>query len=251
MSGMKNQSIEIRKDLSPPIIGFEGVDASGKTSVIKYFRELLDEAGIQYIQIREPGGTRIGEEVRRILLDPAHGGMDDKAEVLLYTASRAQLVREVIKPALEQNQWVVCDRTLYSTLTFQGYARGLDVGELRQLQKWAMGGIWPDRVVLLDCSVETSLRRLQSRGEKADRIEQEAQSFHERVRAGYLSLAKAEPKRFFVLNAEKPLEQVMQDFYKGFWLPMVSRKASLADRVAQKVVRRTKHVGLHPRFVPG
>lgn len=232
-----NQPIEICKDLPARIIGFEGVDASGKTSIIKYFRDLLDEAGVQYIQTREPGGTPIGEEARRILLDPAHGGMDDRAEALLYTASRAQLVREVIKPALERDQWAVCDRTPYSTLVFQGYARGLDVGELRRLQEWAMDGIWPDRVVLLDCSVETSLRRLQLRGEKADRIEQEERSFHERVRAGYLALAKAEPKRFFVLNAEKSLEQVMQDFYKEFWLPLVSKKTTFADRVVQKAGR--------------
>lgn len=202
--------------ISAKFVTFEGIDGCGKSTLISELASWLDQAGISYLQTREPGGTPLGEKIRGLLLDPVHQTMSRQTEVLLYTASRAQLAAEVILPALKRGVWVLTDRYIDATLAYQGYGRKLDLEPLRRLQHWATQGLVPDRTVLLDCTVDTAVGRMSVRNDKPDRIEMEERSFHERVRAGYLALAESEPERFIVLDAEKPLPEVIADFRAAF-----------------------------------
>lgn len=138
--------------------------------------------------------------------------MNEQAEVLLYSASRAQLVREVIQPALRQGKWVLADRYSDATLAYQGFGRGLEVEPLRRLQDWATGGLWPHFTILLDCDVAIASGRMKARIGAKDRIEQENRRFHERVRDGYLQLARSAPERFIVLDANRGLQEVAASF---------------------------------------
>lgn len=200
-------------------ISFEGIDGCGKSTLLNRFCTWLDEARIPYIKTREPGGTLLGENIRRLLLDPAYKMVDEWAEVFLYTASRAQLVRELIRPALQDGTWVVVDRFIDATLAYQGYGRGLDLFRLRQIQEWAGDGLWPHHTILLDCDVQIAFERMRGRKEVADRMELQKLSFHQRVREGYLEIAKSEPQRFVVINGEKALDEVVEDLLKLFWYP--------------------------------
>jgi len=211
-------------------ISFEGIDGCGKSTLLNQFCTWLDESRIPYIKTREPGGTFLGERIRHLLLDPAYKMMDEWAEVFLYTASRAQLVREVIKPALQGGTWVVVDRFIDATLAYQGYGRRLDLQRLRQIQEWAGDGLWPHYTVLLDCDVQIAFERMRGRMEIADRMELQKLSFHQRVRGGYLDLAKSEPQRFVVLNGEKPLNEVVEDLLKLFWHPFCQPPRQAAAR---------------------
>jgi len=193
-------------------IAFEGIDGCGKTTVLSHCSRRLDRQGVSHIVTREPGGTPIGEKIRELLLDPSHASLDQRAEVLLYTASRAQHARERIAPALEKGVWVLADRYADATLAYQGYGRGLGPEILRPFQEWATRGLWPHLTVLLDCPAETAWSRRKNRGTKEDRLEQESPSFHESVRRGYLELARAEPGRFLILDASRDLEEVLEDF---------------------------------------
>jgi dTMP kinase len=201
----------------PLFISFEGIDGCGKSTLMELLIDGLNSAGIAHVRTREPGGTTLGENIRGLLLDPANSSMDEKAEVFLYTASRAQLVREVARPALERGTWVIADRYTDATLAYQGYGRGLDLQSLRYVQEWATGGLQPHHTILLDCSVGTAFQRMDLRMGEKDRIEEESRNFHERVRAGYLQLASAEPERFFVIDAEQPVEGVVAQFKTVFW----------------------------------
>lgn len=198
-------------------VSFEGIDGCGKSTLMEHLALWLAGAGIPFITTREPGGTPLGEEIRRLLLSPESGAMDQRAEVLLYSASRAQLVRDVIRPALEQNSWVLADRFSDATLAYQGYGRGLDIDALHSIQKWATGGLEPHRTILLDCDVRIARQRITGRGDDLDRIEAEKSAFHQRVRDGYLALAAADPQRFLVLNGEDSPEQVVARFRAKFW----------------------------------
>lgn len=206
---------------SAKFISFEGIDGCGKSTLLNQFCSWLSDAAIPYIKTREPGGTRLGESIRDLLLDPSNQNMDEWAEVLLYTASRAQLLQEVIRPALQQGTWVVADRFIDATLAYQGYGRGLDLERLRKIQQWACKGLLPDHTALLDCDVETAFSRMQGRTEDPDRMELEKLSFHQRVREGYLELAKIDSRRLVVLNTEKPLHEVIEDLYRAFWQPLL------------------------------
>ncbi len=199
-------------------ISFEGVDGCGKTTLMEHLSRWLEKAGIPYIVTREPGGTRIGEKVRGLLLDPSSTEMSGRTEVLLYTASRAQLVDEIIVPNVKKGVWVLTDRFADATFAYQGYGRGFDLDRLRTIQEWATRGVWPDKTILLNCSVETAVNRIGIRNGEKDRIESESIAFHKKVRDGYLALAEMEPERFLVLDADKPLEEVIEDFYKSYWL---------------------------------
>lgn len=204
--------------MTPPsrFISFEGIDGCGKSTLMGCLEAWLTEAGIPYITTREPGGTALGERVRDLLLAPSETPVDQRAESLLYTASRAQLVSEVIRPALDRGAWVVSDRFSDATLAYQGFARGLDVEILRRLQDWATGGLAPHRTVLLDCSVDVAFGRMRDRNQAADRIESESIHFHRRVREGYLALARLEPQRFLVIDAEKEIDLVTAEFRERF-----------------------------------
>ena len=166
------------------------------------------------VAVREPGGTSIGEAIRAILLDPRHQGLTARAEMLLFAASRAQLVAEVIVPALRAGKWVVCDRFLDASLAYQGAGRGLGADVVRRVNLAATGGLLPDLTLLLDIDVPTGLRRARAASPgpgRGDRMEQEQESFHERVREGFLSLAQNEPQRIRVVDARGTVAAVQRE----------------------------------------
>ncbi len=196
-------------------ITFEGIEGSGKSTQIALLADFLAAAGTPATVTREPGGTLIGDKIRGILLDPEHKALDPTAELLLYGASRAQHLKEVILPALRAGRVVLCDRFSDATLAYQGYGRGLDREAIRVLDGIVTAGLRPDRTVLLDLDATQGLARATSRNarsglESEARFENEAAAFHERVRQGYLALAREEPKRFRLVDASLAPEQVQQ-----------------------------------------
>jgi dTMP kinase len=183
-------------------ITFEGPEGSGKTTQIRLLADWLGEQGREVLTTREPGGTRIGEAIRDVLLSPVHTEMCAEAEILLFSAARAQIVRETLQPHLAHGGVVLCDRFADSTLAYQGYGRLLDLDTLRQITLFATGGLVPALTICLDLPVVEGLRRKQG-GDQAEwnRMERERLDFQERVRLGYLALAAAEPQRWLVLDA--------------------------------------------------
>lgn len=190
-------------------ITFEGPEGGGKTAQVRLLGSWLLEHGQAVLTTREPGGTRIGEAIRGILLNPAHAEMSREAEILLFSAARAQIVRQVIRPHLERGGVVLCDRFADSTLAYQGYGRQLDLTTLRQITDFATGGLLPDLTICLDLPVSEGLRRKQS-GDQGEwnRMEREEQEFQERVRRGFLALAACEPGRWLVLDAMRSVEEI-------------------------------------------
>lgn len=192
-------------------IVFEGIDGSGKTTQLKLLGERLEQRGYRVLYTREPGGTPMGEAVRKILLDPQHKEINPVAEALLYAAARAQHVAQVIKPALLEGQIVLCDRFVDSSLAYQGFARGLSIELLEKINEPATAGLRPDLVLLLDFVSAAGLERIAGAGRAADRIEQESLDFHRKVRAGYLTLARRDPRRYRVIDANGTIEQIHRD----------------------------------------
>lgn len=188
--------------MSGRFITFEGGEGSGKSTQARRLAARIDA-----VLTFEPGGTDIGARVRELLLDPATRGLADRAEALLMVADRAQHVAEVIGPALDDGRHVVCDRFSGSTLAYQGYGRGLDVGELATVSAWAAAGREPDLVVLLDVPTELARTRL---AEVPDRFERAGDAFHERVVHGFRSLAAADPDRWVVVDGSGPVDEVEQ-----------------------------------------
>ena len=190
-------------------ITVEGPDGAGKTLVTARLHDALEERGLPILATREPGGTAVGEQVRRIVLDhaPHDRPIDPRADALLFSAGRAQLVAEVIRPALERGLIVLDARHIDSTLAYQGYGGGLPIAFLRELQAFATDGLRPDLTVLLDVPVEVGLARKQA--DEQTRFEAVFDTdFHQRVRDGYLALAEAEPERFVVIDARAPVNAV-------------------------------------------
>jgi len=199
-------------------ITLEGPEGSGKSTQAKMMIRRLAEHGIEAMYTREPGGTALGEEIRNILQhDQAGEAPCERAELLLFEASRNQLVEKVIRPALEKGTWVICDRFMDSTTAYQGYGRGLPVDEVKAIHHFTVNGVTPDLTLLLDLEVETGFERIAQRflelGESADRFEQEERSFHERVRQGYLKLAEEESERFKTVDASQDPEAVSVDIW--------------------------------------
>ena len=200
------------------LISFEGGDGSGKTTQLKLLEKHLASRGKLCLSTREPGGTPLGEMIRQVLLEAGKVEISSPTELFLYLADRAQHVHEVIQPALAGGSLVLCDRFTDSTLAYQGYGRGVDLDMLRRLNQVASHGITPDFTFLLDCPVEVGLSRtaqrimnLKSGRRREDRFEQEKVDFHERVRKGFLELARTDPKRIYVLDASRPVEQVHEE----------------------------------------
>jgi dTMP kinase len=199
-------------------ITFEGPEGSGKSTQIRLLDERLRAGGIPTLLTREPGGTRTGEAIRHLLQhDSSDAEMAHRTEVLLFCASRAQIVEQAIRPALEQGTWVLCDRFTDSTLAYQGYGRGFALEELRALNRFATGNLTPDLTLLLDIPVDESFRRITARPSEIDRIERTERSFHERLRTGYLELAAAEPARFRVITSDRPSEQTSGEVWQTVW----------------------------------
>ncbi len=193
-------------------IVLEGPDGSGKSLQGRLLAERLRERGFTVTHSREPGGTVMGEQVRQIVNDPAPTPRGPKADVLLYTAARAQHVDEVIEPALARGEVVVCDRYYTSTMAYQGYGSGMDLELLGRIQEWATGGLDPDLVVLLDIAPQTGLdRRAEGDADELTRWEDESRfdlAFHTRVREGYLEMAAADPERWVVLDGSASVDDV-------------------------------------------
>jgi dTMP kinase len=193
-------------------ITFEGGEGSGKTSQLKVLLAHLRSTGRDAVETRDPGGTLIGKQIRAVLLDPACGGMTPAAELLLYEASRAQLVHEVIRPALAAGRIVLCDRFTDSTVAYQGYGRGLDLALIGRLNALATDGLCPDLTFLLDLDPAAGLlraaRRVTEPHQGRDRIEGEVLAFHQRVRTGYRAIAAAEPERVIVLDASRGMGEI-------------------------------------------
>jgi dTMP kinase len=191
-------------------ITFEGVEGCGKSTQARLFAQRLSAMGAPVRVLREPGGTQVGEAIRSILLDPANAGLDARAELLLYEASRAQLVAEVIEPALEAGEVVICDRFLDSTTAYQGYARGIPLDEVKRLNDAAAGGLVPDLTIVVDLDPALGLERACRDSAGADRLEAEEIAFHERVREGFLAVARDEPQRVVVVPGDGTLEEVAE-----------------------------------------
>jgi dTMP kinase len=197
-------------------ITFEGTEGSGKTTQISLLADHLASTGRTATLTREPGGTPIGDQVRKILLDPSNKALHPRAELLLYAASRAQHLAERILPALEAGRIVLCDRFSDATLAYQGYGRGLDIGTIRSLDQIVTGGMSPHLTLLLDLDVSAGLSRARGRNSSAGlehegRFENEDIAFHDRVRRGYLTLARQEPERVRVVDAARMPDVVQRE----------------------------------------
>ena len=197
-------------------ITFEGIEGSGKSTQISRLLQYLTEQRRPATLTREPGGTPIGDQVRKLLLDPANKLLDPTAELLLYAASRAQHLREVIRPALDAGRVVLCDRFSDATLAYQGYGRGLSIAVIRELDRIVTAGLRPRLTVLLDIDAETGVGRARGRNTSQGlhgeaRFEDEELSFHNRVRDGYLDLAKQESGRIRIVDASRTLDEIQDD----------------------------------------
>lgn len=190
-------------------ISFEGSEGCGKSTQILRLAARFQHLDREVVQLREPGGTPIGETIRHLLKhDENAAAMTPEAELLLFAASRAQLVREVIRPALERGAVVLCDRFLDSTTVYQGVARQLDAAEVAAINKFAIGETLPDLTLLLDLDAAEGRHRAAARSQEKDRMEQEGAEFYEAVRQGYLKLAKAYPERFVIIDASLNQDEV-------------------------------------------
>jgi dTMP kinase len=191
-------------------ITLEGPEGSGKTTQLRQLTTWMHAEGFDPVVTREPGGTPIGEVIRDLLHDCGHTAMASETEILLYSASRAQHVAEVIRPALESGRIVLCDRYSDSTYAYQGYGRGLCLEDLRRITAFATQGLTPDLTLYLDVLPEIGLRRREQSGEALNRLDREALAFHRRVREGYLMLMAEDPARWRRVDATGPVDEVQK-----------------------------------------
>jgi dTMP kinase len=208
-------------------ITLEGPDGSGKTLQLPRLAEFLRQNGFEVLTTREPGGTPISEQIRAVVHNLENKEMTPRTEILLYQASRAQLVEEVIRPHLGRGGIVVCDRYADSTLAYQGYGHQVDIALLSVLVNFATGGLKPDLTFLLDVDVETGLRRKTMKGEW-NRLDAYNVDFHQRVRQGYFQLVKAEPERWVVIDASQPADQVQGEIRK-----VITSKLNIIQQTAE------------------
>lgn len=209
-----------------PFIVFEGLDGSGKSSLMAALEAELNSKNLPTLRTREPGGTPLGDEIRELILRTHGQAPTPRTELLLYEASRSQHVDHVIRPALERRIWVLCDRYTASAVAFQAGGREIPEEWVHKLNDFATDGLQPELTVLLDLTVEESRRRRQKRqrgdGSKEDRIESESETFHERVRQSFLKQAAQTPKSWIVLDASKPIDELLRELIqrlRGFkWL---------------------------------
>ncbi len=195
-------------------IVIEGIEGSGKSSLIKFLKEKLSEKKKQWFITREPGGSKLGEKIRPLLLSLKEEKLSPKAELLLFLADRAEHVEKIIKPALKRNEIVLCDRYIYSTMAYQGYARGLDLNFLATCNAFATSNLIPDLTILLDLDVEIGLERAKGRNiaQKNDegKFEAEEKDFHEKVRQGFLSMLAEKKEKVLIVDASQSIESIQQ-----------------------------------------
>ncbi|UOR00960.1 dTMP kinase [Leucobacter allii] len=199
--------------MSGVFITFEGGDGAGKSTQAELLEAWLETRGRAVLRTREPGGTPLGSRLRELLL---HGGEEigevaPRAEALLYAADRAQHIARLVRPALDRGDVVVQDRYIDSSLAYQGAGRVLELAEVRRISEWAAGGLWPQLTVLLDLDPAAGVERRRARGGAADRLEAERGAFHEAVRRGFLALADADPTRYLVLDATRPVQDLHRE----------------------------------------
>lgn len=193
----------------------EGIDGSGKTTQLDKLTAALTDLGYTVVKLREPGGAKISERIRELLLDPSFKGiMSDETELLLYNAARAQVIAEIIKPALAAGKVVIADRFAWSTFAYQGYARGIDTGLVQRLTEITCDGCFPELTVVLDIDVTRSRARTAKRGEAPDRLESEKAEFFERVRKGYLAAAKNFSDCVVAIDADREPDVVFEDLLR-------------------------------------
>ncbi len=190
-------------------ITFEGVEGAGKTTNIEFIAEHIKKMGQDFVLTREPGGTKIGEAIREILLSKDLPEMHHDTELMLMFAARAEHVQRVILPALNKGQWVLCDRFTDASYAYQGGGRGIDTSRIASLENWVQGDLRPDVTFLFDLDADTGMSRVRSRGE-TDRFEQQHINFFNKVRQHYLKMAEAEPQRYRIVNAQHDLETVQK-----------------------------------------
>ena len=190
-------------------ITLEGIEGAGKSTAVRFLAEYLRKANIDFILTREPGGTEIAEKIRRVILDHYQETMHPDTEMLLYFAGRAQHLNQVIIPALQRGQWVICDRFTDATYAYQGGGRGLSQEKISILEQWVQGNLRPDHTLLFDVAVTTGLSRIK-KNRYLDRIEKEEEFFFEKVRNCYLERASKESNRFHILDANKNPQEVSQ-----------------------------------------
>jgi dTMP kinase len=188
-------------------ITVEGIEGTGKSTNVRFVAELVETKGFEVITTREPGGTAMAEEIRQLLLGHGRESVPETAELLLFFAARSLHLENLIIPALDSGQWVICDRFTDASRAYQGNGRGLDMRRIDTLADWVQQGIEPDLTLLLDAPAETGMQRARDRGE-GDRMDNEELAFYQRVRAGYLALAERHPERFAVIDASRPLDDV-------------------------------------------
>lgn len=193
--------------MSGYLISLEGGEGAGKSTAMAFLAEHIQARGVELVRVREPGGTPIGEAVRALVLDPEHGSLQAETELLLIFAARAQLVREIIRPALARGAVVLSDRFTDASFAYQGGGRGIDSGRIAELERWVCG-LKPDLSILLDLPVTQGMARARGRG-PSDRIEVEGLEFFERIRHSYRARAEAEPERWRRVDASQDIEQVL------------------------------------------
>ncbi|MFD1849284.1 dTMP kinase [Oceanobacillus bengalensis] len=196
-------------------ITFEGGEGAGKTSVLNHLYDQLQQRGYDVLRTREPGGIEIAEQIREIILNPAHTDMEERTEALLYAAARRQHLVEKVLPALNQGKVVLCDRFIDSSLAYQGYARGLGIDEVFAINQFAIKGHMPDLTLFFDIEPKKGLARIASNKDRErNRLDREELHFHERVYEGYKVLLEKFPSRMHVINADQALEDVEKDVYQ-------------------------------------
>lgn len=200
-------SYKVTEIMKGTFITFEGSENCGKSTQSHLLYDYLKRQGRSVVFLREPGGTMISEEIRKLLLDPANTAISAETELLLYMASRSQTVSQIIKPALKRGDIVICDRFLDSTIVYQGYGLGMDIRFIKAMGSFATQGIKPDLTILLDLPLQ---RALDGIGHEKDRIEQRSLSYHRRVKNGYLALARQEPRRVKIVRLSRTKEETHQ-----------------------------------------
>jgi dTMP kinase len=192
-------------------ITFEGIDFSGKSLQANLLADKLMQLKLPVVFVREPGGTEISEKIREVVLDARHHGMTAQTEVLLYSAARAQIVREVVIPNLAKGKVVICDRYFDSTTAYQGYGREIDLDFIEKLHTFVIQKVVPDVTFLIDLEPEVAIERKKVSNTAMDRLEKENLEFHQRVRAGYLKLAANEPQRFQIIDGARSVDEIHSD----------------------------------------
>ena len=191
------------------LITLEGPEGAGKTTILQEILPILTQAGVAILTTREPGGIRIAESIREIILAPENTAIDGRTELLLFAAARRQHLNEKVRPALAEGKIVIIDRFIDSSVAYQGYARGIDVADVEMINNFATDGLLPDLTLYFDVDTEIGLSRVMSGNREVNRLDLEAEEMHQKVRAGYQAIAKANPERIVTIDASQTIDQVV------------------------------------------